>query len=47
MRSNGLKRLPAVGVEAARQIAEPKQERYNGLLVEHGLLDASNGTNGA
>jgi len=46
MRSKGLKRLPAVGVEAARQVLEPKQERYNALLVEHGLMDASNGTNG-
>jgi carboxymethylenebutenolidase len=47
MKSKGLKRLPAVGVEAARQIADPKQERYNALLAEHGLIDALNGTNGA
>jgi carboxymethylenebutenolidase len=50
MKSKGLKRLPAVGAEAARQIVEPKQERYNALLAAHGLIEVSsmlNGANGA
>ena len=46
MRSNGLKRLPAVGAEGAKQLVDPKQERYNGLLKEHGLMKGLNGTNG-
>ncbi|KAF2687616.1 dienelactone hydrolase [Lentithecium fluviatile CBS 122367] len=46
MKTKGLKRLPAVGVEAARQIVEPRQERYNSLLKEHGLFNGINGVNG-
>lgn len=46
MRSKGLKRLPAVGVDAARQIAEPNQAKYNTLLAEHGLLTLAKETNG-
>ena len=36
---DGLKKLPAVGVEAAKQVLEPRQQRYNKLLREHGLMD--------
>ncbi|PSN64712.1 NTF2-like protein [Corynespora cassiicola Philippines] len=48
LKSQGLKKLPVAGVEAAKQLVEPKQERYNSLLKEHGLMDASgvNGVNG-
>lgn len=47
-RDQGLKRLPVAGVEAARQLQDPKQERYNGLLRDHGLLSGLNlGLNGA
>jgi carboxymethylenebutenolidase len=45
-KDKGLKRLPVVGKEAAKQLVEPRQERYNKLLHEHGLLDGLNGTNG-
>ncbi|KAF2639937.1 hypothetical protein P280DRAFT_549779 [Massarina eburnea CBS 473.64] len=38
-KNEGLKRLPVVGAEATRQLVEPRQERYNSLLREHGLLD--------
>ncbi|KAF2123388.1 dienelactone hydrolase [Dothidotthia symphoricarpi CBS 119687] len=44
-RNQGLKRLPVTGVEAAKQLVEPRQERYNGLLQEHGLMDGLNGSN--
>ncbi|KAJ4303493.1 hypothetical protein N0V90_002388 [Kalmusia sp. IMI 367209] len=47
MKNKGLKRLPVVGVEGARQVVDAKQERYNGLLKEHGLLDGLNGVNGS
>lgn len=46
MRNQGLKRLPVVGAEAAKQLVEPQQQRYNKLLQEHGLLNGSNGING-
>ncbi|KAF1949263.1 hypothetical protein CC80DRAFT_484611 [Byssothecium circinans] len=42
-KSEGLKRLPVAGAEAAKQLVEPRQERYNTLLREHGLLDDLNG----
>ncbi|KAJ4375164.1 hypothetical protein N0V83_002248 [Neocucurbitaria cava] len=45
-KNEGLKRLPVVGVEAAKQLVEPQQQRYNKLLQEHGLLDGLNGVNG-
>jgi carboxymethylenebutenolidase len=45
-KGKGLKRMPVVGAEAAKQLLEPKQERYNKLLQEHGLLDGLNGVNG-
>ena len=45
-KSEGLKRLPVTGAEAAKQLVEPKQERYNKLLQAHGLLDGLNGANG-
>ncbi|KAF2703151.1 hypothetical protein K504DRAFT_393201 [Pleomassaria siparia CBS 279.74] len=50
LKNEGLKRLPAVGAEAARQILEPRQERYNELLEIHGLMDGlgdKNGVNGS
>lgn len=46
VKNDGLKRLPAVGAEAAKLLAEPSQERYNGLLKEHGLMVGLNGVNG-
>ncbi|KAF2477750.1 NTF2-like protein [Lindgomyces ingoldianus] len=46
MRKDGLKRLPVVGAEAARQLVQPRQARYNGLLKEHGLMEGLNGVNG-
>lgn len=39
MKDGGLKRLPVAGAEAAKQLVEPRQERYNSLLKEHGLFD--------
>ncbi|KAL1595260.1 hypothetical protein SLS60_009949 [Paraconiothyrium brasiliense] len=52
LKSQGLKQLPVVGAEGARQVLDVKQERYNGLLKEHGLLDGMaalnvNGVNGS
>ncbi|KAJ4347177.1 uncharacterized protein N0V89_011116 [Didymosphaeria variabile] len=52
LKSQGLKKLPVVGAEGARQVVHVKQERYNGLLKEHGLLDGMaalnvDGVNGA
>ncbi|KAF2196532.1 hypothetical protein GQ43DRAFT_383075 [Delitschia confertaspora ATCC 74209] len=47
MKEDGLKRLPVTGAEAAQQLVEPRQQRYNGLLKEHGLMDALNGVNGS
>ncbi|KAF2269084.1 hypothetical protein CC78DRAFT_487368 [Lojkania enalia] len=46
LKNHGLKRLPVSGVEAAKQLVEPNQERYNKLLKEHGLMDVLNGVNG-
>lgn len=46
MRNKGLKCLPVIGAEAAKQLLDPRQERYNKLLQEHGLLSAPNGVNG-
>ncbi|ORY12651.1 hypothetical protein BCR34DRAFT_482388 [Clohesyomyces aquaticus] len=46
MRNEGLKRLPVAGAEAAKQLVEPRQERYNGLLKDHGLLQGLNALNG-
>ncbi|KAF1973424.1 hypothetical protein BU23DRAFT_138466 [Bimuria novae-zelandiae CBS 107.79] len=45
LKSQGLKRLPVVGAEGARQVAEVRQERYNDLLNEHGLLEGMNALN--
>ncbi|KAF2876630.1 dienelactone hydrolase-like protein [Massariosphaeria phaeospora] len=39
LKKQGLKRLPVVGAEAAEQLINPRQEKYNGLLKDHGLLD--------
>lgn len=51
MKSQGLKKLPVVGAEGAKQVADMRPERYNGLLKEHGLLEGMsvlnvNGVNG-
>jgi hypothetical protein len=46
LKNEGLKRLPVVGAEAAKQLVEPQQQRYNKLLQEHGLMDGLNGANG-
>jgi len=35
--------MPVVGVEAAKQLVEPQQNRYNKLLQMHGLMDGLNG----
>jgi carboxymethylenebutenolidase len=45
-KNKGLRRLPVTGVDAARQLVEPRQERYNKLLEEHGLMDGLSGANG-
>jgi carboxymethylenebutenolidase len=45
-KNTGLKKLPVVGAEAAKQLVEPRQEQYNKLLQEHGLLDGLNENNG-
>lgn len=45
-KNQGLKRLPVADAEAAKQLVEPRQERYNKLLHEHGLFDGINGVNG-
>tara|TARA_R110002003_G_scaffold243_3_gene17378 strand:+ start:25665 stop:26822 length:1158 start_codon:yes stop_codon:yes gene_type:complete len=45
-KNKGLKRVPVAGAEAAKQLVEPRQERYNKLLQEHGLMDGLNGVNG-
>jgi carboxymethylenebutenolidase len=45
-KNEGLKRMPVAGVEAAKQLVEPQQERYNKLLKEHGLMDGLDGVNG-
>lgn len=45
-RNKGLKRLPVSGAEAAKQLLQPQQQRYNKLLQEHGLLDGLQGANG-
>ncbi|KAF2845399.1 dienelactone hydrolase-like protein [Plenodomus tracheiphilus IPT5] len=39
LKSKGLKELPVTGAEAAKQLVEPQQRRYNKLLKEHGLMD--------
>ncbi|OAL52018.1 hypothetical protein IQ07DRAFT_506752 [Pyrenochaeta sp. DS3sAY3a] len=46
LKNKGLKRLPVVGAEAAKQLLEPQQQRYNKLLQEHGLLNGLNSLNG-
>lgn len=46
-KSKGLKRLPVAGAEAAKQLVEPRQERYNKLLQEHGLMNGLGGVNGS
>ncbi|KAF2027893.1 hypothetical protein EK21DRAFT_102223 [Setomelanomma holmii] len=45
-KNKGLKRLPLAGAEAAKLLVEPRQERYNKLLQEHGLMEGLNGVNG-
>lgn len=47
LKNKGLKKLPVTGVEAARQLVEPRQERYNRLLQANGLMGGSNGVNGS
>ncbi|KAF2108337.1 hypothetical protein BDV96DRAFT_616386 [Lophiotrema nucula] len=49
LKDDGLKKLPVTGAEAAKQLVEPKQERYNSLLKVHGLMDGlmTNGINGS
>lgn len=42
-KNDGLKTLPVTGAEAARQLVEPQQRRYNKLLQMHGLMDGLNG----
>ncbi|KAH9869282.1 hypothetical protein IAQ61_006488 [Plenodomus lingam] len=39
LKSKGLKKLPVAGAEAAKQLIEPQQQRYNKLLQDHGLLN--------
>jgi len=46
MRSEGLRKLPIAGPEATQQLVEPRQERYNSLLKEHGLMSHLDGING-
>lgn len=46
-KSKGLKRLPVAGAEAAKQLVEPRQERYNKLLQEHGLMNGLGEVNGS
>ncbi|KAI4932111.1 uncharacterized protein J4E92_004010 [Alternaria infectoria] len=43
LKNDGLKAMPVVGVEAAKQLVEPQQNRYNKLLQMHGLMDGLNG----
>jgi carboxymethylenebutenolidase len=45
-KNKGLRRLPVTGADAARQLVEPRQERYNKLLQEHGLMDGLSGAKG-
>lgn len=47
LKNQGLKRLPVAGAEAAKLLIEPKQDKYNKLLREHGLMDGLDGVNGA
>jgi hypothetical protein len=42
-KNKGLKRLPVAGAEAAKVLVEPRQDRYNKLLQEHGLFNGING----
>lgn len=42
-KNDGLKTLPVAGVEAAKQLVDPQQGRYNKLLQMHGLMDGLNG----
>lgn len=43
LKNDGLKALPVTGAEAAKQLVEPQQSRYNKLLQMHGLMDGLNG----
>ncbi|CAN9326532.1 unnamed protein product [Alternaria alternata] len=43
LKNDGLKALPVIGAEAAKQLVEPQQSRYNKLLQMHGLMDGLNG----
>jgi carboxymethylenebutenolidase len=43
LKNNGLKTLPVVGAEAAKQLVDPQQNCYNKFLQMHGLLDGLNG----
>lgn len=45
-KNEGLKRMPVTGREAAMQLLEPVQGRYNKLLQEHGLTDGLSQLNG-
>lgn len=42
-KSEGTKQLPVAGAEAAKQLVDPQQGRYNKLLQMHGLFDGING----
>ena len=42
-KSEGTKQLPVVGAEAAKQLVDLQQSRYNKLLQVHGLFNGING----
>ena len=42
-KGEGTKQLPVTGAEAAKQLVDPQQGRYNKLLQMHGLFDGING----
>lgn len=42
-KDQGTKQLPVAGAEAAKQLIDPQQSRYNRLLQLHGLFDGING----
>lgn len=44
LKSKGLRQLPVVGAEAAKQLLEPQQQQYNRLLREHGLMEGLEGS---
>lgn len=42
-KGEGTKQLPITGADAAKQLVDPQQSRYNKLLQVHGLLNNANG----